>query len=75
MPDAPKEFVEFLRAVVKRGRLLLLGEIAKEYAGLLDVKFNRVRAEITLARQPDAALQASITAALSTALGKEIVAG
>ena len=75
LPDAPREFVLFLEAVVKRGRQLLLGEIANEYAGLLDLKFNRVRAGITLARQPDAALQASIIAALSQALGKEVVAG
>lgn len=75
LPGAPREFVLFLQAVIKRGRQLILPEIANEYAGLLDVKFNRVRAGITLARQPDAALQASITEALSKALGKEIVAG
>ena len=75
LPQAPREFVLFLQAVVKRGRQLLLGEIAQQYAGLLDVKFNRVRAGITLAREPDPALQASITAALAKALGKEIVAG
>ena len=75
LPGAPRELVLFLEAVVRRGRQLMLGEIAHEYAGLLDVKFNRVRAGITLARQPDPALQAQITAALSQALGKEIVAG
>ena len=75
LPQAPREFVLFLQAVVKRGRQLLLGEIAQQYAGLLDIKFNRVRAGITLAREPDPALQASITQALSKALGKEIVAG
>ncbi|HEV8150167.1 MAG TPA: ATP synthase F1 subunit delta [Gemmatimonadales bacterium] len=75
LPGAPRDFVLFLQAVVKRGRQLLLGEIAREYAGLLDVKFNRVRAGVTLARQPDPQLQAEITAALSRALGKEIVAG
>jgi F-type H+-transporting ATPase subunit delta len=75
LPSAPKLFVLFLEAVVRRGRQLLLGEIAKEYAGLLDLKFNRVRAGITLARQPDAALQATMIAALAKALGKEVVAG
>jgi F-type H+-transporting ATPase subunit delta len=75
LPGAPREFVLYLQAVIKRGRQLLLPNIAQEYAGLLDVKFNRVRAGITLARKPDAALQASITEALSKALGKEIVAG
>lgn len=72
---APKEFVLFIAAVVKRGRQLLFGEIALEYAGLLDVKFNRVRAGITLAREPDAALKDQIAAALSRAVGKDVVAG
>ena len=58
-----------VRAVVKRGRQLLLGEMATQYAGLLDVKFNRVRAGITLARELDAALREAITRALSQALG------
>jgi len=75
LPQAPKEFGLFLQAVVRRGRQLLLGEISKAYAGLLDVKFNRIRAGITLARKPDPALQASITQALAKALGKEVVAG
>ena len=75
VPDAPREFALFLEAVVKRGRQLLLSEIATEYAGLLDVKFNRVRAGITLARAPNPALRAAIIKALGDALGKEIVAG
>lgn len=75
LPKAPKEFGHFLQAVVRRGRQLLLGEIATQYAGLLDIKFNRVRAGITLARKPDAALQSAITRALEKALGKEVVAG
>ena len=75
VPGAPREFGFFLQAVVKRGRQLLLGEIAKEYAGLLDVKHNRVRAGITLAREPDPALKAAITRALAQALKKDVVAG
>ena len=75
LPNAPRDFVLFLQAVVKRGRQLLLGEIATQYAALLDLKFNRVRAGITLARQPDPALQQQMAAALSRALGKDVVAG
>jgi F-type H+-transporting ATPase subunit delta len=75
LPNAPREFVLFLQAVIRRGRQLMLPDIAQEYAGLLDVKFNRVRAGITLAREPDPAMRAAITAALAQALGKEIVAG
>ena len=75
LPGAPREFVLFLTAVVKRGRQLLFGEMATQYRGLLDVKHNRVRAGITLARTPDAAMQAAIVQALETALGKEVLAG
>jgi F-type H+-transporting ATPase subunit delta len=75
VPGAPKELALFLQAVVKRGRQLLLGEIATAYAGLLDVKHQRVRAGITLAREPGAELKAAITQALAKALGKEVVAG
>lgn len=68
-----RELVHFLRAVVQRGRQLALSEIARQYATLVDVKHNRVRAGITLARSPDPALQAAISAALGKALGKEVV--
>ena len=36
LQDAPREFVLFLQAVVKRGRQQLLREIATEYPTLLD---------------------------------------
>lgn len=75
LPGAPKEFVLFLTAVVKRGRQLLFGEMATQYRGLLDVKHKRVRAGITLARTPDAAMQAAITQALEKALGLEVLTG
>lgn len=75
LPGSPREFVLFLTAVVKRGRQLLFGEMATQLGGLLDVKHNRVRAGITLARTPDAAMQADIVQALEQALGKEVLAG
>jgi F-type H+-transporting ATPase subunit delta len=71
---APREFVLFLQALVKRGRQRLLREIATEYEGLLDIKHNRVRAGVTLARPADPALQQEIQAALSRQLGKEVIA-
>ena len=70
---APREFVLFLTAVVKRGRQTLLREIATQYHGLLDLKLNRVRAGVTLARQADPTLQRSLTEALSRQLGKEVI--
>jgi F-type H+-transporting ATPase subunit delta len=74
LADAPREFVLFLQALVKRGRQTLMREIAREYEGLLDVKFNRLRAGVTVARQPDEALRREIEAGLSRALGKEVIA-
>jgi F-type H+-transporting ATPase subunit delta len=72
--DAPREFVLFLQAVVKRGRQLLFREIATEYLALLDLKLNRVRAGVTLARPADEALRRSIQDSLSQHLGKEVLA-
>jgi F-type H+-transporting ATPase subunit delta len=72
--DAPREFVLFLQALVRRGRQRLLREIATEYGALLDIKLNRVRAGVTLAHSADPALQRDIQAALSRQLGKEVLA-
>ena len=71
--DVPREFVLFLQALVKRGRQQLLREIADEYHGLLDVKLNRVRATVTLARPADETLRRAIAEALSRELGKEVL--
>ena len=72
-PRSSAAFGRFLRAVVKRGRQNLFPVMSREYAALVDVKFNRVHAGVTLVRTPDAALQESIRAALSAALGKEVI--
>jgi F-type H+-transporting ATPase subunit delta len=74
LKGAPREFVLFLQALVRRGRQRLLREIATEYQGLLDLKHNRVRAGVTLARPADPSLQKDIQAALSRQLGKEVLA-
>ena len=71
---APQELKLFLNAVVKRGRQGYLAEIATGYLGLLDIKFNRVRAGVTLARKPDEALKAAIVNALERQVGKEVIA-
>ncbi len=69
---APAPVVRFLQAVVRRGRQGLLGEIAREYQGLLDVKLNRVHAGVTLATAPDARLEQQIVERLGAALGSEV---
>lgn len=72
--DVPREFVLFLQAVIKRGRQQLLGDIAAEYHALLDVKLNRIRAGVTLARPADEPLRRTIQDALSRQLGKKVIA-
>jgi F-type H+-transporting ATPase subunit delta len=74
LKDTPREFVLFLQAVVKRGRQLLFRDIATEYLGLLDIKLNRVRAGVTLARPADEALRRTIQDSLSRQLGKQVLA-
>ncbi len=71
--SAPDEFVRFLAAVVKRGRQNIFPAISTEYALLVDDKFNRVHAGVTLARKPDESLQQEITEKLSRILGKEVI--
>ena len=71
LPEAPKPFVLFLQAVVKRNRQGLLDEVAQVYGTLVDAKLNRVRVGVTLAHDADAVLRKQIAAALTTSLGKE----
>jgi F-type H+-transporting ATPase subunit delta len=71
--NVPREFVLFLQAVIRRGRQPLLREIATEYLNLLDLKLERVRAGITLARNPDERLKRGIQEALSRQLGKQVI--
>ncbi len=74
LPDAPRDLVLFLQAVVKRGRQGLFRHISDAFLGLVDVKFNRVRADVTLAREPNDDLRRSIQAALEKMLHKEVIA-
>jgi F-type H+-transporting ATPase subunit delta len=74
LKDAPREFVLFLQALVKRGRQQLLREIATEFHAMLDLKLNRIRAGVTLARPADEALRRSIQEDLSRRFGKEVIA-
>jgi F-type H+-transporting ATPase subunit delta len=71
--DTPREFVLFLQALVKRGRQQILRPIATEYLNLLDQKLDRVRAGVTLARNPDEKLKRAIQEALSRQLGKQVI--
>jgi F-type H+-transporting ATPase subunit delta len=70
---APPQFVRFLGAVIKRSRQELLPLINSEYSVLVDEKFNRLRAGVTLAREPDEALRETVRAKLSEVTGKEVI--
>ncbi len=71
---APREVALYLKAVVKRGRQSLFGDIASAYADLVDQKLNWVRATVTTARTADAGLREAITASIAKTVGKEVVA-
>lgn len=73
--DAPRPFVLFLAAIVRRGRQMLLGQIADEYRGLVDIKLGRVRAGVTLAREVDALTRQVIVERLAKSIGKDVIAG
>ena len=70
--EAPREFVRFLQAVVRRGRQGLLPEIAQGYQVLLDEKLNRVHAGVTLATEADSRTQKQVVERLAKALGREV---
>lgn len=73
LPQAPRGFVLFLQAVVKRGRQALFRDIATAYLELLDRKLNRVRAGVTLSHEPNEDMRRAIAEGLRTALGKEVI--
>ncbi|MBP6668669.1 MAG: ATP synthase F1 subunit delta [Gemmatimonadales bacterium] len=73
LPDAPREFVLFLGAVVRRGRQGLFQEMAQAYLDLVDLKLNRVRAAVTVARPADEALRKTIAARLTEVVGRQVL--
>jgi F-type H+-transporting ATPase subunit delta len=75
LQGAPRHFVLFVAAVIKRGRTMLLSQIADEYHVLVDGKMNRVRASVSVARDVDALTRSVIVERLSKAIGKNVIAG
>ena len=74
LKDTPRDFVLWLQALVKRGRQGILREVASEYLALVDEKMSRVRASVTLARQPDEKLRRTIEENLGHQLNKQVIA-
>ncbi len=69
----PRLFVRFLQAVISHRRQALIPQIALAYGDIVDELENRVHAQVTVAREPDAATQATISDGISRALGKTVV--
>jgi F-type H+-transporting ATPase subunit delta len=74
LEGAPKEFILFIKAMVKRGRQGWFRETTTELNALLDLKLNRIRAGVTTASPADAALKTQITKALERITEKEVIA-
>ena len=69
----PRTMVRFLEALLQNRRQLLIPEIAIEYATLVDATLGRVRADVTLARQPQPGEVEAIAASLSRTLGRTAI--
>lgn len=69
----PRLFVRFLQAVISHRRQALIPQIALAYGDIVDELENRVHAQVTVAREPDGATQATISDGISKALGKTVV--
>lgn len=69
----PAIFLNFLLVVLDKRRQRLLREIAHEYRAIRDDAQGRVRAEVTLAREPDERLEEEIATALSSRLGRVVI--
>ena len=68
----PRVFLRFLQMVVHNRRQMMIPEIAREYAQLLDEEEGRVHAEVTLARPVDGSEETRIGQELSRVLGRKV---
>jgi F-type H+-transporting ATPase subunit delta len=73
LAGAPREFVLFLQGVIRRGRQGLLTDIAQQFHALHDLKLNRVRAAVTVARPVDEALRRQVAERLTAVMGREVL--
>jgi F-type H+-transporting ATPase subunit delta len=65
--------VNFVLITLDKRRQRLLRAIAREYRGLMDVHFNRVHVEVTLARVMDEQSVQEMQERLTAALGKTAI--
>lgn len=69
----PPLVLNFIFVVLDKRRQRVLPEIAVEYRKLQDEHLGRIRAEVTLAREPDEEMELEITRELSEKLGKTVI--
>jgi len=69
----PPLVLNFLMVVLDKRRQRIIPQISDEYRALLDEHFGRVHAEVTLAREPDEAMEREIAQELSDKLGKTVI--
>ena len=74
LEKTPRNFVLFVQKLVSNRRQMLLPQIAVSYHDLLDAVEGRVHARVTVSREYDAAAREALTAALTRALNKTVVA-
>jgi F-type H+-transporting ATPase subunit delta len=70
----PELFLRFVMVVVDKRRQALLPDIATEYQALVDERMGRVRVDVHISHEPDAALRQQVADALARRLGKVVVA-
>lgn len=70
----PEMFLRFLLVLVENRRQALIPQIAEAYRDRVDELMGRVRVSVTLAEEPDAALQQSIATSLERRLGRTVIA-
>jgi F-type H+-transporting ATPase subunit delta len=69
----PAKLVNFLLITLDKRRQRLLRVIAREYKSLMDLHFNRVHVEVTLARKLDKEAVEEMEERLTAALGKTAI--
>lgn len=69
----PEHFLRFLLIVVEKRRQTLLPVIATEFHTLVDRAHNRLRAEISLASEPDEKTRAEIVSTLERKLERQLI--
>lgn len=66
-------FLNFLMVVLRQRRQRLLRDIAAAYRDMLDRKLGRVQVAVTVAHEPDEALEQTLRTELSRIVGQDVV--